>query len=206
MVHNCLPSDIIYIIFDITEYDCLSYAISCKDIYTLWKNKNYWKQNIKKYTKKVELISMIDTSDNPYITYNKIKSGLDLHIYTYNYSNSEILMKLYWAGKLTSLKLDNLCYTEIPPFIGNITTLTELSLISNKITYIPKSFKKLKLLETLILSKNQFQVMSSTFKYLVNLKKLDMNYNQLSTIPSFIYNLNNLISLDFGYNKIRYIQ
>ena len=67
---------------------------------------------------------------------------------------------------LQILYLSDQQFTEIPEFIGNLTTLVELSLAGGELEKLPNSIFKLKNLKELLLNDNNFSE-----DYLVELKK-----------------------------------
>ena len=210
-----LPDDIIFIMFDLmTPDEALSYAISCKEVYTIWINKMIWRKKLSNDTDDIHVMDMIDNSTTPYKTYTFLKTGFDLiSLYeSVSYANQMQIfiahetMTNYWSRTLIKLDFFDCNLTSIPTVIGTITSLKQLIFEGNSLETIPSNFKKLVNLEYLNLSYNKFQRISPTFKYMTGLKCLKMEHNSLSVIPSFIYNMTNLEELVVGHNKIRYIQ
>jgi len=76
--------------------------------------------------------------------------------------------------------------TSLPDIIGNLTSLTYLSLWINKLTYLPDTIGNLTLLKTLYLGFNQLTSLPDTIKNLTSLKKLWLYNNGLTTYPDNI--------------------
>ena len=64
--------------------------------------------------------------------------------------------------------------TRVPPEIGNLIALRELTLEANKIKSIPPAISNLKKLEKLDLSQNRLTRLPSEIGYLENLKSLNL--------------------------------
>ena len=93
----------------------------------------------------------------------------------------------------------------IPPELGNLTNLRELSLIINQLNgNIPFELGNLMSLQKLSLGNNQLNgSIPSGLENLVNLQDLSLPYNQLNgSIPSELGNLINLEKLTLGNNQL----
>eukprot|EP00253_Pinus_taeda_P032717 PITA_32717 len=133
------------------------------------------------------------------------------------------------STNLSILKLaNNLIEGNIPPHIGNLTSLTYLNLSGNSLNGSIPSLRNLKILERLILGNNKLQGdIPDDFENLKQLGLLDisgnilsgkipnslaplkqlrfllLHHNQLSgTIPSNLGNCTNLELLDLSHNKL----
>ena len=108
-------------------------------------------------------------------------------------------------GNLTSLKtldLSNNHLTEIPELIGSLTFLEKLDLSFNKLTKLPESIGSLVSLRYLYLLDNQLTELPKTIGCLTSLKKLDLGMNSLTSVPESIAELPCLVSLRVQHNKL----
>lgn len=90
----------------------------------------------------------------------------------------------------------------LPPQIGQLSELTELSLGINNITSIPAEIGQLERLTYLDFYGNNLTTVPSEIGNLPNLTALNLAHNELSTIPSEIGNLSNLKSLGLSDNSL----
>ncbi|TFF89318.1 MAG: hypothetical protein EU548_07675 [Promethearchaeota archaeon] len=107
-------------------------------------------------------------------------------------------------GNLPSLKelwLHSNRIPSLPESIGNLKSLKELHLFDNKLTTLPESIGDLKSLEELSLSRNSITTLPESIGNLSSLKSLSLGYNSLSTLPESISNLSSLKSLSLYNNK-----
>lgn len=103
----------------------------------------------------------------------------------------------------TSLNLNNLFLTEIPPQVAKLTQLTELNLSKNQLTEI-NGLDKLVSLIRLDLSENQITEISG-LNSLSKLSKLDISNNLITELKG-LDNLSNLLELNCLSNKIEDIK
>ncbi|RIA93841.1 hypothetical protein C1645_690376 [Glomus cerebriforme] len=84
---------------------------------------------------------------------------------------------------LSILNVANNLFTEFPPVICNIISLSELDISFNNISSIPMEIGKLVNLKRLFLIGNQITgILPASFEELINLRKLDIRRNQISNI------------------------
>jgi len=108
-------------------------------------------------------------------------------------------------GQLTSLTVLDLWknqLTVVPPEIGQLTSLTKLDLSSNKLTAVPPDIGQLTSLTVLDLWKNQLTAVPSEIGRLTNLTSLDLSGNQLAAVPPEILQLTSLTELDLSNNQL----
>ena len=92
--------------------------------------------------------------------------------------------------------------TAIPPEIGQLQNLTELSLDINQLTSIPPEIGQLQNLTQLWLSNNGLATIPPEIGQLQNLVRLGLDDNQLTTIPPEIGQLQNLTGLWLSDNRL----
>jgi len=93
--------------------------------------------------------------------------------------------------------------TEIPSWIGNLTSLKTIYIGGLNITTLPEAFGNLYSLEKLGLSiNNKLELLPESFGNLVNLKELDLTYNSLKSLPESFGNLSNLQKLNLNYRNL----
>ena len=108
-------------------------------------------------------------------------------------------------GNLTSLKtldLSNNHLTELPELIGSLTSLKTLNLSFNKLTELPESIGSLVSLRYLYLLDNQLTELPESIGNLTFLEKLDLGMNSLTSVPGSIAELPCLDLLCVQYNKL----
>jgi hypothetical protein len=103
---------------------------------------------------------------------------------------------------LTSLNLDNLGLTALPPEIGMLTQLQHLYLNNNKITKLPTEIKNCSQLRCLGLQKNQITYLPKEIEELTQLEELYLNNNKIRQLPKEILTLANLTALFLHCNPI----
>ncbi|MBT9311418.1 COR domain-containing protein [Leptothoe kymatousa] len=102
---------------------------------------------------------------------------------------------------LTSLDLSNNQLSELPPQIGQLTSLTSLYLSFNQLSELPPQIGQLTSLTSLYLSFNQLSELPPQIGQLTSLTSLDLRNNQLSELPSEIKQLRDLNTLALDKNK-----
>eukprot|EP01088_Endostelium_zonatum_P020671 TRINITY_DN7734_c0_g1_i1.p1 TRINITY_DN7734_c0_g1~~TRINITY_DN7734_c0_g1_i1.p1 ORF type:complete len:1171 (-),score=307.66 TRINITY_DN7734_c0_g1_i1:44-3556(-) len=110
---------------------------------------------------------------------------------------------------LTCLTLDENEITSLPPEIGRLTLLSELSCRSNKLRSIPVEFTSLRSLSVLDLSMNELDknlfganLNPNQLKFWPRLQKLYLNGNKLTNLPASLGNWENLAELECSDNQI----
>jgi small GTP-binding protein len=103
---------------------------------------------------------------------------------------------------LTSLSLSSNELTNVPPEIGNLTSLTSLNLSNNQLTNLPPEIGNLTSLTSLDLSNNLLTGLPPQFTQLTKLTNLKLRDNQLTSLPLEITNLTNLTQLDLASNQL----
>ena len=91
---------------------------------------------------------------------------------------------------------------QIPPLIGNLTSLKTLNLSFNKLTELPESIGSLVSLRYLYLLDNQLTELPESIGNLTFLEKLDLGMNSLTSVPGSIAELPCLDLLCVQYNKL----
>lgn len=123
-----------------------------------------------------------------------------------NLYNHRIFLSLeVWSLKLTTLNLVNACISEMPPEVGQLSSLIHLDLNQNNLSALPSTFESLSQLETLELSRNNFTEWPEEIVKLKNLQSLGCSGNLLKRIPKEIEALNQLQKLNLSSNKIEII-
>jgi len=103
---------------------------------------------------------------------------------------------------LTDLSLYGNHLTTLPLEIGNMTNLTSLNLSNNQLTSLPIQIGSLVNLTSLVLSDNDLTDLPQELGYLKNLTSLYLSHNQLREVAPQICKLTNLTSLDLSDNKL----
>ncbi|MEM7063477.1 MAG: COR domain-containing protein [Cyanobacteria bacterium P01_B01_bin.77] len=110
-------------------------------------------------------------------------------------------------GQLTSLKSLNLRsnrLSSLPPEIGQLTSLKSLAVNSNRLNSLPPEIGQLARLQSLTLSYNRLRIsLPPEIGQLTNLQSLTLSYNRLISLPPEIGQLTNLQSLTLSYNQLR---
>ena len=113
-----------------------------------------------------------------------------------------------WIGELTTLErlvLDIGRLTKLPDSIGNLKNLKFLSIKANNLTKLPDSIGNLKRLMILDLSSNDISSLPSSIGDLKNLEELHLKQNRLFGVPLRIGDLKRLMVLDLSENNLRYL-
>lgn len=108
-------------------------------------------------------------------------------------------------GKLTALQNLSMTFNnliEVPQELGQLTNLKRLSIANNKLTSIPPEIGKLHNLEELNLWENNLVSLPLEIYGLSNLKNLALMNNYFESIPTEIAQLNNLQSLNMDNNTL----
>ncbi|CAI5513420.1 unnamed protein product [Closterium sp. Naga37s-1] len=114
-------------------------------------------------------------------------------------------------GQVIAMHLDGVAYdllTTIPAHIGNLTTLTYLSMVDNSLTgSLPESFSKLVVLQYLDVSNNLISQPLNAIITLASLTYLNMSSNLISApLPPGMSNLLALDYLDLMSNSLDKVQ
>jgi internalin A len=111
-------------------------------------------------------------------------------------------------GQLTTLPSLNLSFNQLqtlPGEIGQLTNLTSVNFWRNQLRTLPKEIGQLTNLTSLNLSSNQLQTLPEEIGQLTNLTSLNLSSNQLQTLPEEIGQLTNLTSLIIEHNPLTQI-
>ncbi len=103
---------------------------------------------------------------------------------------------------LTELSLDGNQLTQLPPEIGKLTALTELWLSGNQLTQLPPEIGKLTALTELWLDGNQLTQLPPAIGKLTALTRLWLDSNQLTQLPPEIGKLTALTELFLTGNQL----
>jgi internalin A len=106
------------------------------------------------------------------------------------------------TGKLPYFHLRGKDIEEIPPEVGDLEYVQNISVGNTKLTSLPPEIGKVRSLRTLNLKNNEILRLPSEIGQLTNLISLDLSDNQLTILPAEIGQLNNLVSLNLSHNKI----
>jgi hypothetical protein len=101
------------------------------------------------------------------------------------------------------LRLGGLMLKSLPDSIGNLVSLKELHLSSNRITCLPENIGDLKLLKKLHLNKNRLVSLPESLGNLKSLTELDLSDNQVASLPDSLGNLINLENLLLNNNPLK---
>jgi Leucine-rich repeat (LRR) protein len=101
-----------------------------------------------------------------------------------------------------SLDLSDFGLVELPPEIGELSTLTHLELPGNRLSRLPPEFGNLKNLRGLNLSKNTLSLLPIEFGNLGKLRILHLNNNQFVEFPTVLLQLTGIEYLDLSKNEL----
>ena len=121
-----------------------------------------------------------------------------------NLSDSNLTELPVWLGQLTSLQTLYLWgnqLKELPAWLGQLTSLQTLNLGGNQLTELPTTFGQLTALQTLNLGSNRLTKLPTTFGQLASLQTLNLGNNQLKALPTTFGQLTALQTLDLGFNQ-----
>ncbi|KIC75396.1 Leucine-rich repeat protein SHOC-2 [Neochlamydia sp. EPS4] len=107
-----------------------------------------------------------------------------------------------YGKDITSLNLDKLRLTSLPPEIMQLTKLQKLELSGNQLTALPAELWQLSQMQYLHVSSNQLTSISAAIGQLSQLHTLDLDNNQLTSLPASIGQLAKLKLLGLGENQI----
>lgn len=113
-------------------------------------------------------------------------------------SEYRVVRLVLTADKLGGSKLDTL-----PADIGELTSLTFVTLDSNQITQLPSAIGKLKNVTTFSAAGNALSSLPSEIGDMESLRNLKLGGNELSSIPSSIGQLDSLEDLVLSENKLQ---
>jgi len=115
----------------------------------------------------------------------------------------EYSKSIYELFKETNLVLSNRKLKTLPPEIGLLSNLQELSLSNNKIEALPPEIGSLSNLRILSLYDNQIKTLPPEIGLLTNLRGLYLSNNEIKTLPPEIGLLTNLRGLYLSNNEIK---
>ncbi len=92
---------------------------------------------------------------------------------------------------------------ELPPQIGDLTSLRHLRVAYGKLVSVPPEIGNLVNLETLSLNDNALRCLPEELGYLKQLKSLQVEHNNLQALPNSVGALENLEDLNAGINQLR---
>ncbi|WP_052435983.1 leucine-rich repeat domain-containing protein [Neochlamydia sp. EPS4] len=110
-----------------------------------------------------------------------------------------------YGKNITTLNLEGLGLTLLPPEIGHLSQLTCLVLRYNHLTVIPAEIGQLTKLEVLNLSYNHLTAIPTSIGQLTKLQMFRLDGNHLTAIPAEIGQLSQLQELDLSYNRLTVI-
>jgi len=102
--------------------------------------------------------------------------------------------------RATELELIRLGLKEVPPTIGQLSSLRELYVNNNQLASLPDSLGQLSSLQELYLSDNQLDSLPDSLGKLSSLQRLYLHNNQLDSLPDSIQNLTKLKVLTLHRN------
>ena len=105
-------------------------------------------------------------------------------------------------NKSTQLTLRDKGISEIPPEIGQATSLEKLILDENNLSTLPKEIGELVNLRILSANRNRIDRIPPELTNLSSLQLLHLSHNQLEHLPESIYGLKELIDLRVSDNKL----
>lgn len=122
-------------------------------------------------------------------------------------TQEELLQVIQQAKRknATTLNLRGKGLTELPPEIGQLTTLITLDLSRNKLQILPSEIGQLINLKTLNIKRNALITIPSEIGQLTQLKGLYLENNALTNIPPEIGQLTALTHLYIEYNYLTFI-
>ena len=112
------------------------------------------------------------------------------------------IMKKVKEENITTLTLEKLNLTSIPPAIGQLTQLEYLFLSDNQIRDIPCEIWQLTQLKQLCFANNNISVISSEIEQLTQLEYLFLSKNAINNLPDNITKLYNIIVIDLIDNPL----
>jgi Leucine-rich repeat (LRR) protein len=115
---------------------------------------------------------------------------------------SQLPPEIGQLSSLQTLDLGNNQLSALPPEIGNLSSLQMLDLLGNQLSALPPEIGNLSSLQMLDLGYNQLSKLPPEIGQLSSLQTLDLGNNQLSKLPPEVGNLSSLQMLDLGNNQL----
>lgn len=106
---------------------------------------------------------------------------------------------------VTSLFLNRMELTTIPPEVFQLPNLKELDLRYNNIAELPAEIGRLIPLEKLVLSNNRIQNLPLELDKLMLLQEIRLDHNQLTIWPAVLHRLPRLEKVTLDYNRLENI-
>lgn len=117
------------------------------------------------------------------------------------YSQAQQLIEECRRSGAKKLALDGLDLSELPPEIGQLSGLEQLSIGQNLLTALPAELARLPKLGFLYAPNNLFREIPPVVFELAQLQSLTLRSNRLSVVAAAISRLRGLHTLDFGLNE-----
>ncbi|MBM4070810.1 MAG: leucine-rich repeat domain-containing protein [Planctomycetes bacterium] len=108
---------------------------------------------------------------------------------------SELPDQLFAAVNLTSLMITETLIKTLPPAIGRLSRLRELTLTNNKLESLPQEIAQLPRLVVLELAENKFKALPPPVLLMRSLRRLDISNNRLKSLPDDLCRLRRLAEL-----------
>jgi internalin A len=109
------------------------------------------------------------------------------------------------ASGATVLGLSGLGLTELPPEIGNLSSLQDLSLTHNQLTSLPPEIGNLINLRRLDLTDNELTSLPPEMANLTNLTTLHLVFNEFTSLPHVISQIRSLCHINLYKNQLHYL-
>ncbi|SRR6266404_2700843 len=104
------------------------------------------------------------------------------------------------SGDVANLRLSSVRVPRLPPEIGRLVTLRELTIEKGGLAELPSEIGQLRGLVTLALNDNQLTGLPSALWQLRNLRDLSLTRNRVRELPTELGRLTNLRVLALGGN------
>lgn len=130
------------------------------------------------------------------------KGGQGTDLYFVGFGLTELPPEIGQLSSLTGLDLFSNNLTSLPPEIGQLSSLTKLRLFNNQLTSLPPEIGQLAALTTLDLSNNNLASLPPEIGQLAALRWLNLNKNQLISLPPEIGKLKRLENLNLEGNVL----
>ena len=98
--------------------------------------------------------------------------------------------------------MDSNKFTRLPPTIGQLSALEELTVARNELDRLPNEMGKLSSLRSLNVRSNRLNTLPPTFKQLNQLTELELSENNFSQLPPCVGNLRRLTNLSLRENQL----
>ncbi|XP_056166363.1 disease resistance protein L6-like [Syzygium oleosum] len=132
----------------------------------------------------------------PPVQLSKLSESLDFDLFA-------VPSAIYGLKYLSSLKLEGQCIQELHPSIGEMVSLTCLSLRDcHQLRKLPDSIGKLRSLLELDLAQTEIIGLPDSIGYLKNLEKMSLDFTPIRELPNSIGGLQSLLVLDLLGTKI----